>query len=434
MARAVRPVSGLDRVAIVGGVRTPFAKRNTALRHLSARDLGILTVRELMERTALDPAALDAVVYGQVIPDISAPNIAREVVLGLDLPRSVDAFSVSRACATSTQAFATGAMMVQTGQADVLVVGGADSMSEVPITVSRPLADALMEASTAKKPLDKLKSFTHLSAKDLLPQPPAIAERSTGLTMGESAEKMAKENGISREAQDEFAHRSHTHAAVGYEKGLLDDEVFKVYVPPEFHAYGRDNLIRFDSDLEKYASLKPAFDEKWGTVTPGNSSPLTDGASALLIMRESVARSLGYRPWALLKSFAFAALDPSEQLLMGPAYASPRALDAAGVQVSDLTLVDFHEAFAAQILSNLQAFGSRTFAEEKLGRSKALGEIPMDEFNIYGGSIAVGHPFAATGARQLITVSRELDRRGGGLALVAQCAAGGLGAAVVLER
>lgn len=434
MVRAVRPVGHLDRVAIVGGLRTPFAKRGTAYRHLAARDLATLAVRELLERTALPPKELDAVVFGQVIPDVTAPNIAREVVLGLDLPRAVDAHSVSRACATSTQAFATGAMMIQTGQADVIVVGGADSMSDVPITVSRPMADALIEASTAKKPFDKLKSFTHLSAKDLLPQPPAIAERSTGLSMGESAEKMAKENAISRESQDEFAHRSHTHAAVAYEKGVLDEEVFKVYVPPEHHAYARDNLVRFDSTLEKYQGLKPVFDKKWGTVTAANSSPLTDGASAMLIMRESVARSLGYRPWALLKSFAFAALDPSEQLLMGPAYASPRALDAAGVAVADLTLVDFHEAFAAQILSNLQAFSSRVFAEEKLGRSRALGEIPMDDFNIYGGSIAIGHPFAATGARQLITASRELDRRGGGVALIAQCAAGGLGAAVVLER
>lgn len=434
MVRAVRPVEGLDRVAIIGGLRTPFAKRGTAYRHLSARDLGLLAVRELLERTGFDGKDLDAVVFGQVIPDVTAPNIAREIVLGLDLPRAVDAFTVSRACATSTQAFATGAMMIQTGQADAVIVGGADSMSDVPITVSRPLADALIEASSAKKPLDKLRSFTHLSAKDLLPQAPAIAERSTGLTMGESAEKMAKENGISREAQDEFAHRSHTHAAAGYEKGILDQEIFKIFVPPEYHAYGRDNLVRFDSDPAKYASLKPAFDAKWGSVTPGNSSPLTDGASAMLITRESVARSLGYRPWAVLRSHAFAALDPSEQLLMGPAHASPRALDAAGVQVSDLTLVDFHEAFSAQILSNLQAFASKRFAEEKLGRSRPLGEIPMDDFNIYGGSIALGHPFAATGARQLITAARELDRRGGGLALVAQCAAGGLGAAVVLER
>jgi len=242
MPRAVRSVESLDRVAIVGGLRTPFAKRGTAYRHVSARDLGVLAIRELLERTALDPKELDAVVYGQVIPDVAAPNIAREVVLGLDLPRAVDAFSVSRACATSTQAFATGAMMIQTGQADVVAVGGADSMSDVPITVSRPLADALIEASSAKRPFDKLKSFTHLSAKDLLPQPPEIAERSTGMTMGESAEKMAKENGISRKAQDEFAHRSHTHAATGYEKGVLDEEVFKVFVPPEYQAHARDNL------------------------------------------------------------------------------------------------------------------------------------------------------------------------------------------------
>jgi acetyl-CoA acyltransferase len=434
MTRPIRIPSSLDRVAIVAGVRTPFAKRGTVYKHLSALDLGSIAVRDLLDRASLASSELDAVVYGQVIPSTVAPNIAREIVLALDLPRSVDAHSVSRACATSTQAMATGTMMIQTGQADVVAVGGAESMSDVPITVKRPLAEALMEASTAKKSIDKLLAFSHLAPADLMPEPPAIAEVSTGLTMGESAEKMAQENGISRADQDAYAHRSHVHAAQAYESGVLAEEVTRVFVPPEYDAYERDNLVRFDSELHRYADLSPAFDRQWGTVTAGNSSPLTDGASAMLLMRSDVARALGYRPWAYVKSFAFAALDPSEQLLMGPAYASPRALDGAGIGLQDLSLIDFHEAFAAQILSNLQAFDSRTFAEEKLGRGQPLGEVPMEAFNVYGGSIALGHPFAATGVRQLVTMARELDRRGGGLALVAQCAAGGLGAAVVLER
>jgi acetyl-CoA acyltransferase len=204
-------------------------------------------------------------------------------------------------------------------------------------------------------------------------------------------------------------------------------------VPPDFAPYERDNLIRPDSNLEGYAKLKPVFDPKHGTVTAGNSSPLTDGAAAVLLMRDDVAKALGHKPIGHLRSFGFAALDPAEQLLMGPAYATPRALDAAGIKLKDLRLIDLHEAFAAQILSNVEAFASKRFAEEKLGRSEAIGEIKDELFNVHGGSIAIGHPFAATGARQLTTALHELGRRGGGLGLIAQCAAGGLGAAMVVE-
>lgn len=431
MPRTVTPTPGLPRVAIVAGLRTPFAKMGTAYRGLSALDLAAMCVRELLARCALDPVDLDAIVYGQVVPSPSAPNIARELLLTLDLPRRIDAFSVSRACATSTQALASGVQMIQTGQAQVVLAGGADSASDVPITLKKPLAEALVTASRKKAPLDKVKAFAELSAQDLLPDPPALTERSTGLSMGESAEKMAKENGISRAAQDAFAHRSHTRAAAAAE--TFAGEVMTARVPPEYAAFAQDNLTRQDGTLEAYAQLKPAFDKRHGTVTAGNSSPLTDGAAALLLMREDVAQALGYPCLALVRSHAFAALDPSEQLLMGPAYAAPRALDAAGVTMADVDVVDLHEAFAAQVLSNLQAFDSKAWAEAKLGRAEAIGAVDDARLNLYGGSIAIGHPFAATGARQLTTVAHELHRRGGGLGLVAQCAAGGLGAAVVLE-
>jgi acetyl-CoA acyltransferase len=430
----VRPIErqSLAKVVIVDGLRTPFAKMGTAYKNLSALELGTLVVRELLERSAIARSELDAIVYGQVVPSLVGPNIAREIVLGLHLPRSLDAYSVSRACATSTQAVANAAMMIQTGQAKVVVAGGADSASDVPITVSKHLSEALIDANQAKKPLDKLKAFSHLGAKDLLPNPPALKELSTGLTMGESAEKMAKENGISREAQDAFAHRSHSRATEAWKNGVFKDEVMTVRVPPKFEATTDDNLVRKDSALEGYARLRPVFDKKYGTITAGNSSPLTDGASALLLMREDVAKALGLKPLAAIKSYAFAALDPAEQMLMGPAYATPRALDAAGLKLSDLSVIDLHEAFAAQVLSNLQAFGSKKFAADKLGLAEAIGEVPDDKLNLYGGSIAIGHPFAATGARQISTVARELKRKGG-LGLVAQCAAGGLGAAMILE-
>jgi acetyl-CoA acyltransferase len=244
---------------------------------------------------------------------------------------------------------------------------------------------------------------------------------------------MAKENHISRAAQDELAHRSHSRAAQAWADGRFAGEVMEVFVPPRYDAFAEDNLVRTDSALESYAKLKPVFDRKHGTITAANSSPLTDGASALLLMSEEKAKSLGLSPVGYIKSYAFAALDPAGQMLMGPSYATPKALDAAGVKLSDLDLIDMHEAFAAQVLSNTQAFASKTFAEEKLGRSEAIGEVDPDKLNVTGGSIAIGHPFAATGARQITQTLRELQRRGGGLALCTACAAGGLGAAMVLE-
>jgi acetyl-CoA acyltransferase len=433
MVRPVDPFESLGRAAIVRGLRTPFARQGTAFRHTSALDMAVMVVRELIERMELSPKEIDAVVYGQVVPSLSGPNIARELVLAADLPRAIDAFSVSRACATSTQAIALAAQMIATGQAKVVIAGGADSASVVPIAVSARLSEALVTANKARTPMDKIRAFSGLGAKDLLPVAPAPREYATGLTMGESAEKMAKENGISREAQDAFAHRSHSRAAKAWESGVFAKEVMTCLVPPSYEAYGEDNNVRKDSSLEKYAQLRPAFDSKWGTITAGNSSPLTDGASAVVLMRDDVAKALGYKPLGRVRSFAFAAVDPAEQLLMGPAYAAPRALEAAGLRLEDCTLVDLHEAFAAQVLSNLQAFGSKKFAEEKLGRKEALGEVAEDRLNVHGGSIAVGHPFAATGARQITTVLCELERRGGGIGLVTQCAAGGLGAAMVVE-
>jgi len=272
-------------------------------------------------------------------------------------------------------------------------------------------------------------------AKDLLPNPPAIAEFSTGKTMGQCAEVMAKENGISREAQDRFALRSHQKAAEGWEKGIFAEEVMPFPVGPKYkEVVEKDNLVRPDTTLEKLSSLRPVFDRKHGTVSAGTASPLTDGASAVILMSEEKAKALGYEPLAFVDAWAFAAIDPGWQLLQGPAFAAPMALDKAGLTLDDMDLVDMHEAFAAQVLSNLQAFASKEFAKERLNRSKPLGEVPDEKLNIYGGSISIGHPFAATGTRQLLTVSRELSRRGGGKALVTQCAAGGMGAAVVLSR
>ena len=422
------------RVAIVAGLRTPFAKQWSAYREVSALDLANIVVSEMLQRVDLDPREIQQVVYGQVVPSVEAPNIAREIVLATGMPKSIEAYSVSRACATSYQSAVNVAEAIMAGAIDTGVAGGADSASNVPITVSKRLAEALMAATKARSIGERMQAFAGIRPRDLAPVPPAIQEFSTGLSMGDSAEKMAKENHISREAQDEFAHRSHSLAAKAWAEGKLDGEVMEVFVPNRFNETIReDNLIRKDTAIEKYAKLKPAFDRKHGTVTAANSSPLTDGASALLLMREDKAKALGFDALGFIRSYAFAALDPAGQLLMGPSYASPIALDRAGVKVSDLDLIDMHEAFAAQILSNTQAFESADWSQKHLGRSDKIGDIDWDKFNVTGGSISIGHPFAATGARQITQTLRELKRRGGNLALCTACAAGGLGAAMVLE-
>ena len=426
--------SNAERVAVVAGLRTPFAKQLSAFRELSALDLANLVVSELLQRVDLDPHEIQQVVYGQVAPSLQAPNIAREIVLATGMPKSIEAYSVSRACATSYQSTVNIAESIMAGAIDTGIAGGADSASVLPISVSKRLAEALVAATKARSITERAQLFAGLRPRDLVPVPPAIAEFSTGLSMGESAEKMAKENHISREDQDAFAHRSHTLAAKAWAEGKLDDEVMEVFVPNRFEESIReDHLIRKESDLEGYAKLKPAFDRKHGTVTAGNSSPLTDGASALLLMREDKARAHGFDVLGFIRSYAFAALDPAGQLLMGPSYATPIALDRAGIKVSDLDLIDMHEAFAAQILSNTQAFESAEWAQKNLGRSEKIGDIDWDKFNVTGGSLSIGHPFAATGARQITQTLRELKRRGGNLALCTACAAGGLGAAMVLE-
>lgn len=421
------------RVAVVAGLRTPFARERSAFRSLPARALGKLVVAELLQRSGVDARRIERLVYGQVIPTPQAPNIAREVVMGTALGPTVDAYSVSRACATSYQSTTDIAESILAGQLACGISGGAESASDVPIMVSRRLADALADARRARGLGARLRAFQALRPRDLLPVPPALREPSSDYTMGEAAEKMAKENGIERQAQDEFAHRSHMKSNRAWDEGFFDDQVMHTYVPPDYAAVARDNLVRPDSSPEGYARLRPVFDRRHGTVTAGTSSPLTDGASALLLIREDQVSAAGLAPLGYIKSYAYAAVDPNWQMLMGPVFAAPLALDRAGLTLRDIDVLDMHEAFAAQILSNTRAFESRAFAREHLGRDQAIGEIDWERFNINGGSISLGHPFAATGARQILQALKELRRSGGQFALCTACAAGGLGAAMVLE-
>jgi acetyl-CoA acyltransferase len=425
--------TGAPRIAVVDGLRTPFARQATAYRTTTALELGCLCTAELIARAGIDPRAIDRVVYGQVLPSIEAPNIAREIVLGTGMDRRTDAFSVSRACATSFQAAASVGESMLAGQVRLAIAGGADSSSVVPITLGRKLAETLLAAQKARTLPEKLKLFAALKPADLVPVPPAVKEFSTGLSMGDSAEQMAKDWGIGRAEQDAIAHRSHALASKAWNDGLLAAEVLPVFLPPFKEPFAQDNVVRHDSDEAKYAKLKPAFDRAHGTVTAGNASALTDGAASLLLASEEAVRDHGLEPLGWIRSWAFTAIDPRRDLLMGPSYASPLALDRAGATLKDLTLVDMHEAFAAQVACNLRAFASKDFARDQLNRAAPLGEVDMDRFNVLGGSIAYGHPFAATGARMITQTLHELRRRGGGLALTTACAAGGLGAAMVLE-
>ncbi|MCM2679225.1 acetyl-CoA C-acyltransferase FadI [Echinimonas agarilytica] len=422
-----------DRIAVVSGLRTPFAKQATAFHKIPAVDMGKVVVQELLTRLELSPKEVDLLVFGQVVQMPEAPNIAREIVLGTGMNVATDAYSVSRACATSFQAIANVSESIMAGHSDVGVAGGADSSSVLPIGVSKTLATALVELNKARTLGQRLNIIKRLRLKHLMPVPPAVAEYSTGLSMGQTAEQMAKSHGILREDQDALAHRSHTRAAKAWQDGLLKPEVMTVHTPPFKSFIEQDNVVRGDSKLESYARLRPAFDRKHGSVTAANSTPLTDGAAAVVLMSESKAKALGYEPLGYIRSYGFSAIDVWEDMLMGPSYATPLALARAGLTLNDLTLIDMHEAFAAQTLANVKMFGSKAFANEKLGLNQAIGDIDMDKFNVNGGSIAYGHPFAATGARMITQTLNELRRRGGGLGLTTACAAGGLGAAMIVE-
>ena len=422
------------RVAIIGGVRTPFAKAGTALKGLSAIDLGKIAVNELIHRTDLDPAAIDLLVFGTVIPSVLAPNIAREIALMPVLPKTVQAWSVSRACASANQAITDAADQIALGHAHVAIAGGAESLSNVPILHSRGFSDALVAASKAKSLGQRLQAFATVRAKDFIPITPAIAEPTTGESMGQSAEKMAKLNGITRADQDALALASHQHAAMGVADGRLTAELAPAFIPPRYaDTMTQDNGIRTDTTLEALSLLKPVFDRRYGSVTAGNASPLTDGGGAVLLMREDRAKALGYHPKAYIRSYAYAALDPGEQLLQAPVLAAPLVLQRAGLTLGDIDLVEMHEAFAAQVLSNLRGFESQHWAE-RAGLSKPVGTVDRTKLNVMGGSIAIGHPFGATGARITTTLVNELERRGGQFGLMTVCAAGGLGFSMVVER
>jgi acetyl-CoA acyltransferase len=423
------------RVVIVGGMRTPFVRAFGELLKMDTIDLGAAATGALLKKLDVPQDEIDGIVWGGVILPSAAPNVAREIALDLNLPRSVEGMTVTRACASGLQAITCAASAIERGDAEVMIAGGSDSTSNAEIKLPQKVVHTMGPIVMGKKgatPADYLGALAQLMPiTDVLPRIPKIAERTTGEVMGEAAERMARRNEISREAQDELALRSHHRAAAAIASGRFDDEVAPLRTPEGkwIHA---DGIVRGDTSLEKLAKLRPVFSRD-GTVTAGNSSALTDGAAAVLLMSEEKAKALGFTPLAVLRSWAYVGVDPADQLLLGPAIAMPRALARAGMELADVDLVDMHEAFAAQVLSVLKMLDSDAFARERLDRDERVGHVDPERLNVHGGSLALGHPFGATGARMVTTMANEIFRTGKESALLGICAAGGLGAAAVLE-
>jgi len=423
-------------VVLIDGFRTPFAKAGTALKDVHAAELGRIAVSELLARTGVDPAEIDEVILGNVAGPSESTNIARVVALMAGIPEKVPAYTVQRNCASGMESIADAHLKVATGQAELILAGGTESMSLIPLLVSEGMTHMFDRLMRAKSPGQRLAAVASLRPRDFQPRV-AIAEGLTdpvsGLNMGETAEVLAKEFGISREAQDDFALTSHRRAVAAMESGRMAQEIVPVFAPPYKQAVTEDVGPRRGQTLEALAKLKPYFDRKYGTVTVGNSCPITDGAAAVLVASADKAKELGLRAAARIKGYAFVGLDPA-RMGLGPTHATPVALKRAGVSFRDIGLIELNEAFAAQVIANEIAMASAKYCREKLGLDGAIGEIDRSILNVNGGAIALGHPVGVSGTRLTLTLIREMRKRDVPLGLATLCVGGGQGAALVLER
>jgi len=421
-------------VVVVEGTRIPFLKSGTDYQDLMAYQLGAMAIRGLLTKSAIPPDIVDRVIMGTVVHNIQTANVAREAALTAGIPNTTPALTVSQACISANAAISHGADLIRTGQADVVIAGGTESVSDIPISFRKKMRKKLFNAQKIRGVGDMIKFGLSLSPADFKPEVPTISEFSTGKTMGQDCDLMAARYGVTREEQDQFAERSHQLAAKAELSGILAEEISKAEFPPGFDPVTKDNTIRADTNADKLSKLRPAFDKKHGTLTAGNSSILTDGAAAVLLMSEEKAKELKIAAKARIKDYVFTGQDPKEELLLGPAYATYKILQQQGLVIKDLDVFEYHEAFAAQILTNLKCIDSSAFAKDKIGVDKKLGEIPIDKFNVHGGSLSLGHPFGATGARLVTTAMNRLQREDSELAIIAACAAGAHGHAMVLER
>jgi acetyl-CoA C-acetyltransferase/acetyl-CoA acyltransferase len=423
-----------NRLVIVDGVRTPFCKAGTDLAPLGADELGRIAVNALLARTGLDPALVDEVIFGCVAQPVDAANVARVIALRAGIPESVPASTVQRNCASGCEAITQAQEKLLAGRGSVFIVGGAESMSNIPLLFKPATAAKFSRLSRAKNLGQRLRSLGRFRPSDFQPRVGlllGLSDPVCGLNMGETAEVLAREFGISREEQDAFAVASNQRAVAASDRQA--EEICPAFLPPRATAVTKDNGPRDNQSMEALAKLRPVFDRRTGTVTAGNASQVTDGAVALLVMSEQRAAELGFTPLGMLAGYAYAGCDPS-RMGLGPAFAIARAEQQTGMSLKDADVVELNEAFAAQTLAVLKSAKSETFARKFLGRDRALGEIPAEKLNVNGGAIALGHPVGATGARIVLTSLKELQRRKAKRALVSLCVGGGQGAALWLER
>uniref|UniRef100_A0A8C5M6S1 Trifunctional enzyme subunit beta, mitochondrial n=1 Tax=Leptobrachium leishanense TaxID=445787 RepID=A0A8C5M6S1_9ANUR len=397
---------------------------------LMPHDLARTALQGLLNRTNIPREVVDYIVYGTVIQEVKTSNVAREAALGAGFSDKTPAHTVTMACISSNQAMTTAVGLIASGQCEVVVAGGVEFMSDVPIRHSRKMRKTMLSLNKAKSLGQRLSVISRIRPDYFAPELPAVAEFSTSETMGHSADRLAAAFSVSRVDQDDYALRSHTLAKKAQDAGFLSDVV--AYKVPGKSTVDKDNGIR-PSSKEQMAKLKPAFIKPYGTVTAANSSFLTDGASAVLIMSEDKALALGYKPKAYLRDFVFVSQDPKDQLLLGPTYATPKVLERAGLTLADIDVFEFHEAFAGQILANLTAMESDWFAQNYMGRKTKVGAPPLEKFNTWGGSLSLGHPFGATGCRLVMAAAHRMKQEGGQYGLVAACAAGGQGHAMIVE-
>jgi acetyl-CoA acyltransferase len=420
------------KIVIIDGCRTPFLRSGSDYADLMSWQLGMYAIKGLLNRTGIDPNEVDRVIYGTTISNIKTGNVAREAAVSAGIPQSVPCHTVTQACISANQAITSGIEAILAGQAEVIIAGGVDNVSDAPIQFPKKMRKKLFNAQKLKGIGDMLKFASTLRPSDFFPERPAIAEYLTNRTMGQDCELLVGKYHVSREEQDAFALRSHLNAAASID--ILKSEIEAVLLPPKFKRLDIDNGIRGDSTIEKLAKLSPAFDKQYGTLTAANASFLTDGASAILIMTEEKAKALGLTPKASVLAYAYSAQNMAEELLLGPTYAIAKVLKQCQLSLQDMDVIELHEAFAGQVLANIKCLNSDQFAKSSLGLDKAIGEVDMNKLNKHGGSLAIGHPFGATGARLVTTCANRLNRENGRYALLAACAAGALGHAMIIER
>lgn len=424
-------------VVIVEGVRTPFAKSGTIFKNTHAKDLGRSALKELLQMTNLNPHWVDEVIIGNTGSPSDSVNISRVVALNAGIPLEVSAHTVHRNCASAMESIATGFDKIKAGMADIVVAGGTESMSDMPLLFQKSFADKFGEFAMAKTMGKKLAALKKINLKDLKPRisiMEGLTDPFVGINMGQTAEIIAKEFKISRKEQDEFAVTSHQKAIAAQKSGRFAKEITPFYLGPDYKKVVSDDVgPRDGQSMEQLAKLKPFFDRKFGTVTAGNSCPITDGAAMVMLMSREKAQSLGYKPIVSIKSYAFRGLEP-ERMGLGPAYATPHALKRAGLELKDIGLVELNEAFSAQVIACLKAMESDQFAKDKLGLSKAVGAIDPKIMNVNGGAIALGHPVGATGTRLILTLMKEMQIKNIQFGLATLCIGGGQGGSMILER